>query len=86
MMIATFPQAAEVQYLNGTYMFLDLSMASGRGAHDVDEDLLDIEWDYDESLELLADADFMRHFEAGVGDLDAGRLISADDLERELGL
>ena len=44
------------------------------------------EWDEAATEELVGDEEFMRHFEAGVRDLEAGRRISADDLERELGL
>ncbi len=40
----------------------------------------------DESAVLTADGEFMRHFNAGSRDVDAGRGISAADLEEELGL
>jgi hypothetical protein len=43
-------------------------------------------YERDDSEELIRDPEFMAHFRAGLRDLEAGRSISADDLERELGL
>ena len=71
----TFCFVLSAAFMNGSGMYSKCVQASSSAECAMDDD-----------DNLTTDMDFMESFRRGVDDLNAGRVISAEDLERELGL